>query len=75
MLVIHRNPGLFVDARKKAETLVRIKKGRQRVRTEIHDLTERLRVTQENIQRLRQRTVNTTYPLGAFTAVADEPID
>ena len=66
---------LFADARKKAETIVRIKKGRQRVRTEILDLTERLRVTQENIKRLRQRTVDTTYSPGVFTAVADELID
>lgn len=29
---------------------------RQRVRGEIQELTERLRVTQENIKRIRQRT-------------------
>jgi hypothetical protein len=43
---------------KKAETKTRIKTARQRVRSEIQDLTERLRITQENIKRLRQRTLD-----------------
>ena len=45
-----------IDAKKKSETKTRVKVARQRVRNEIQDLTERLRITQENIKRLRQRT-------------------
>jgi hypothetical protein len=42
---------------KKTETITRIKTARQRVRHEVEDLTERLRVTQENIKRIRQRVI------------------
>jgi len=41
---------------------MRIKNARQRVRNEIEDLTERLRITQENIKRIRQR-----YPSNSLT--------
>jgi len=50
---------LFLDSEKKADTIANIKSARQRVRSEIQDLTERLRVTQENIKRVRQRSVET----------------
>ncbi|CAF1677913.1 unnamed protein product, partial [Didymodactylos carnosus] len=42
-------------AEKKSETLQRLKSARQRVRNEIQELSERLRITQENIKRVRQR--------------------
>ncbi|CAF3652927.1 unnamed protein product [Adineta steineri] len=45
-------------ALKKADTIARIKTARQRVRSEIQDLTERLRITQENIKRIRQRSAD-----------------
>lgn len=44
---------ILLDAIKKVETIQRLKTARQRVRSEIQDLTERLRVTQENIKRVR----------------------
>jgi hypothetical protein len=57
---------LGLDALKKADTIARIKSARQRVRTEIQDLTERLRITQENIKRLRQRTTDTNSVMNAL---------
>lgn len=56
-----------LDAMKKADTIARIKSARQRVRNEIQDLTERLRITQENIKRLRQRTVDTNSVINVIT--------
>lgn len=49
-----------LDATKKADTIARIKQARQRVRSEIQDLTERLRITQENIKRARQRSMDSS---------------
>jgi hypothetical protein len=63
---------MFSDAVKKAETLNRIKTARQRVRNEIQDLTERLRVTQENIKRTRQRSIDHNYPSGTFASLTHE---
>jgi predicted nucleic acid-binding Zn-ribbon protein len=57
-----------LDTMKKTETLTRIKNARQRVRNEIEDLSERLRITQENIKRIRQRSIDNNYPAGTFTA-------
>ncbi|UJR15251.1 hypothetical protein I4U23_002206 [Adineta vaga] len=59
-------------ALKKAETLARIKTARQRVRNEIQDLTERLRITQENIKRIRKGSVDHIYPPGTFLALPNE---
>ena len=58
----------FVDAKKKAEALFKIRNARQRVRSEIDDLTERLRVTQENIQRFRKRSIENNYLSGTLTS-------
>jgi len=63
---------MFLDAMKKIETLTRIKNARQRVRNEIDDLTERLRITQENIKRIRQRSIDNNYPSGTFTSLTYE---
>jgi len=63
---------MFLDAMKKIETLTRIKNARQRVRNEIEDLTERLRITQENIKRIRQRSIDNNYPSGTFTSLTYE---
>jgi hypothetical protein len=63
---------MFLDATKKIETLTRIKNARQRVRNEIEDLTERLRITQENIKRIRQRSIDNNYPSGTFTSLTYE---
>ncbi|CAM4741090.1 unnamed protein product [Rotaria magnacalcarata] len=52
---------------KKHDTIDRVKKARQRVRSEIQDLTERLRITQENIKRVRQRTMDNSSPMGTFS--------
>jgi hypothetical protein len=60
------------DALKRAETLSRIQTARQRVRSEILDLNERLRITRENIKRIRKRPVDSIYPVGTFTAVTRE---
>jgi len=51
---------------KKSDTITRIKNARQRVRNEIQDLTERLRITQENIKRVRQRSMDTNSSMGTF---------
>lgn len=63
---------LFVDAKKKAEILFKIRNARQRVRSEIDDLTERLRVTQENIQRLRKRSIENNSLHGTLTSSTQE---
>ncbi len=63
---------LFLDAIKKAETLTRIQNARQRVRNEIQDLTERLRITQENIKRLRKRSSDNHFPTETFTSLTHE---
>ena len=58
---------IVADAVKKADTKARIKSARQRVQSEIQDLTERLRITQENIKRLRQRTIDTNPLINTIT--------
>ncbi len=63
---------LFLDAMKKTETLTRIQNARQRVRNEIQDLTERLRITQENIKRLRKRSSDNHFPTETFTSLTHE---
>lgn len=62
----------FVDAKKKGETLLRIRNARQRVRSEIEELSERLRLTQENIQRLRQRAIDQNYLPETATSSTNE---
>ncbi len=64
----------FLDAIKKADTITRIKNSRQRVRNEIQDLTERLRITQENIKRVRQRIMDTNPSIGTFNTLTHENI-
>jgi predicted nucleic acid-binding Zn-ribbon protein len=60
---------------KKADTIKRIKNARQRIRNEIQDLNERLRITQENIKRVRQRSIdNNFFPPGTFTSLTHENI-
>ncbi len=66
---------MIIDAAKKAETLLRIQNARQRVRSEIQDLTERLRITQENIKRIRKRSIDNHIPLGTFTSLTQETDD
>ena len=61
-----------LDATKKIDTIARIKDARQRVRNEIQDLTERLRITQENIKRLRQRLLDNNSSLGTSSTTAHE---
>jgi hypothetical protein len=63
---------MFLDAMKKIETLTCIKNARQRVRNEIDDLSERLRITQENIKRIRQRSIDNNYPSGTFNSLTHE---
>jgi hypothetical protein len=63
---------VVLDATKKAETLLRIQNARQRVRNEIQDLTERLRITQENIKRLRKRSTDNHFSTETFTPVTNE---
>ncbi|CAF3749845.1 unnamed protein product [Rotaria sp. Silwood1] len=53
-------------AAKKFDTITRIKNARQRVRNEIQDLTERLRITQENIKRVRQKSIDNNSSMGTF---------
>jgi hypothetical protein len=57
---------------KKADTIIRIKNARQRIRHEIDDLTERLRLTQENIKRIRHRPIDNHLPSNAFTSLTHE---
>lgn len=57
---------------KKTETLSRVRNARQRIRSEIDDLTERLRITQENIKRIRQRSIDNNYLTGIFTPITHE---
>lgn len=45
---------LFLDTRQKIETIEKIRQTRQQIRSEIQQLSERFRITQENLQRLRQ---------------------
>ncbi|CAF1004741.1 unnamed protein product [Rotaria sordida] len=59
---------------KKACTIERIKNVHQRVRNEIQDLTERLRITQENIKRVRQRSIDNNYSSGIFTSSIQDNI-
>jgi hypothetical protein len=66
---------MIVDATKKSDTIRRIKRTRQRVRNEIQDLTERLRITQENIKRVRQRSIDHSFPPGTFGALTLENYD
>jgi len=63
---------MFLDAMKKIETLTCIKNARQRVRNEIDDLNERLRITQENIKRIRQRSIDNNYSSGTFNSLTHE---
>ncbi len=65
---------LLTDAMKKDETLLRIKNARQRVRNEIEDLTERLRITQENIKRVRHRSIDSNPSSGIFHPSTHENI-
>ena len=51
---------IVLDAREKDETLAKIRQARQRIRDEIQEFTERLRITQENLQRLRQSSTTGT---------------
>lgn len=44
------------------------------MRNEIQDLTERLRVTQENIKRVRQRSLESNTLGGAFSTSTHENI-
>ena len=64
-----------LDALQKSEALAKIKTARQRVRNEIQELTERLRVTQENIKRIRQRSIEQICPPGTFIALPNEVIE
>ncbi len=54
---------------KKADTLMRIKNARKRVRSEIEDLSERLRITQENIKRIRQRSIDNNHSSNTITSL------
>ncbi len=65
---------IILDAIKKSDTITRIKNARQRVRNEIQDLTERLRITQENIKRVRQRTIDANPSMGTFNTITHENI-
>ena len=51
---------IVLDAREKDETLAKIRQARQRIRAEILEFTERLRITQENLHRLRQSSTGGT---------------
>lgn len=62
----------FVDVTKKTETLLQIRHARRRVRSEIDELTERLRIAQENIQRLRKRSMESNYLHGTLTSSTQE---
>jgi YEATS domain-containing protein 4 len=76
-LVPPTNENLAIEkeyAIKKSDTIKRIKNARQRVRNEIQDLTERLRVTQENIKRVRQRSIDTNSSIGTFNTSTYENI-
>ena len=44
------------------------------MRSEIQDLTERLRITQENIKRARQRSIDSNSSLGTFNSLTHENI-
>ncbi|CAF3052139.1 unnamed protein product, partial [Rotaria sp. Silwood2] len=61
-------------AMRKAYTIARIHDVRQRVRNEIQDLTERLRITQENIKRVRQRSIDNNFSSGIFTSSTEDNI-
>ncbi len=63
---------LILDAMKKTETLTHIKNARQRVRNEIQDLTERIRITQENIKRLQKRSIDNNLPTDTFISLTPE---
>jgi peptidoglycan hydrolase CwlO-like protein len=63
---------LFIDLKKKEETLLQIRNARQRVRSEIDDLSERIRVTQENIQRLRKRSIENSGTMTSSTQEMEE---
>ena len=69
-LIVHS-----VDALQKSETLAKIRTARQRVRNEIQELTERLRITQENIKRIRQRSVDQICAPGTFMGLPNEAIE
>ncbi|CAF3614644.1 unnamed protein product [Rotaria socialis] len=49
-------------AKRKIYTVTRIKRARERVRHEIQDLTERLRLTQQSIKHVRQRSITLISP-------------
>lgn len=51
---------LFEDERKRVETVEQIRATRQRIKNEIFELTERLRTTQENLQRVQQYSNDAT---------------
>ncbi|CAF0903376.1 unnamed protein product [Adineta steineri] len=59
-------------AMKQMETIARIRNARQRVRNEIQDLRERFRITQENIKRIRKRSIDNNFPPDAFIALTHE---
>jgi predicted nucleic acid-binding Zn-ribbon protein len=65
---------IILDTAKKADTIARIKNARQRVRNEIQDLTDRLRITQENIKRARQRILENNPSIGTFNTLTHENI-
>ncbi|CAF5172004.1 unnamed protein product [Rotaria magnacalcarata] len=49
-------------AKRKIYTVARIKRARERVRHEIQDLTDRLRLTQQNIKHVRQQSITLISP-------------
>lgn len=64
--------GTVSDALEKTETRKRIRTARLRIRGEVQQLTERLRIAQGNLKRVRQRPVDNVVAPGTFRAITRE---